>query len=197
MEKEKNKPSFVSNISEIYKKIDFYRKGLITATICAVIQSVIILCLIFSNPIVIYEKEGERIGYIGKNEAVTISEGEIKELVKRFIRNRYEWGEFNPRVIAENLRPYTKKNLVTKVLTKLSSEMKQFEGKPIQQYVGKIHVSIDQENKIVGTFDKILRVQGIPLLSESQVLIGIVKGMTTKTNKLGLYINSVVDYETN
>jgi hypothetical protein len=58
-------------------------------------------------------------------------------------------------------------------------------GQDLKQYVGKISVTIDKNNRIIGIFDKVLRVGGIPLLSEAQVLIGIVKGLVTTTNKLG------------
>ena len=67
---------------------------------------------------------------------------------------------------------------------------------------GDYKVIIDNENTIVGTFDKILRVQKkitgsdgdllplekIPLISEAQVMIKVIRGMTTSSNPLGRHI---------
>ena len=186
---------FINNITEIYKKINFYKKGFIALAICSVFQAVTIFCLIFSNPIVIHEKNGERIGFIGVKTELIITQKEIKELVKRFIRSRYEWQEFNPELISKNLEPFIKKGLSKKMFKQLNLEKAELKGQELKQYIGKISVSIDKNNRIIGTFDKIIRIGNIPLLSEAQVLIGIVKGLITKSNKLGLYINSVVNYE--
>jgi len=194
-ENKKEIAPFVTNISEIYQQINFYKKGFILATTCMLIEAITVLFLIFSNPIVIQEKDGERIGYIGERKELVITEKEIKEFVKTFIKRRYEWIEFSPELIASNLSNFTNSNLTKKLLKNLKKEEKQLKGQKVQQYIGKISVSIDSKNQIVGTFDKILRIGNIPLLSEAQVLIGIVKGLVTKTNKLGLYINSVVNYE--
>jgi hypothetical protein len=192
--KEENSP-FIENISEIYKKIDFYKKGAVILTMCSLFQTATIFSLIFANPIVIQEKSGERIGYVGVKKELTITQKEIKDLVRRFIRSRYEWQEFNPELISKDLEPFVKSGLSNKMLKKLNLEKEELKGQKLKQYVGKIKVEIDEDNRIVGTFDKIIRIGNIPLLSEAQVLIGIVKGLVTKSNKLGLYINSVVNYE--
>ena len=192
--KQENSP-FIENISEIYKKIDFYKKGAVILAMCSLFQTATIFSLIFANPIVIQEKSGERIGYVGVKKELTITQKEIKELVRRFIRSRYEWQEFNPELISKNLEPFVKSGLSNKMLKKLNLEKEELKGQKLKQYVGKIKVEIDKDNRIVGTFDKIIRIGNIPLLSEAQVLIGIVKGLVTKSNKLGLYINSVVNYE--
>jgi hypothetical protein len=194
-ENKKEIAPFVTNISEIYQQINFYKKGFILATTCVLIEAITVLFLIFSNPIVIQEKDGERIGYIGEKKELVITEKEIKEFVRTFIKRRYEWSKFSPELIASNLSNLTNSNLTKKIIKNLKKEEEQLKGQKVQQYIGKIVVSIDSKNQIVGTFDKILRIGNIPLLSEAQVLIGIVKGLVTKTNKLGLYINSVVNYE--
>lgn len=191
------KSPFVITITEIYKKMDLYQKGFAVATISSLTQTLIILCLIFTSPIVIYEKDGERLGFIGEKKSVVITQNEIKELAKRFIKSRYEWQDFNPDQIAGDLSPFTKRDLIKKIKKSISKDKNQLSDKKVHQYIGKIEVEIDKENRIIGSFDKVIRIGNIPLLSEAQVLIGIVKGAITKTNKLGLYINSVVNYETN
>lgn len=193
--KKENETPFINNISEIYQKINFYKKGFIAAVTCGVFQSITILCLIFSNPIVIHEKDGERLGYVGERKEIIITQREIKELVKKFIKRRYEWQVFKPELITRELSPFIKNGLSKKIKVNLLKEQKQLKGQNIKQYVGKIIVKIDKNNRIIGLFDKVMRIEGIPLLSEAQVLIGIVKGLVTKSNKLGLYINSVVNYE--
>jgi hypothetical protein len=190
------KSPFVTNITQVYKKLSLYQKSFAIAVLSSIVQTFIILNLIFTDPIVIYEKDGERLGYVGEKKSVVITQEEIKELVRKFIRSRYEWSDFNPNQIGKELAPFTKKRLIQKVVRSISKDKKQLIDKEVQQYVGKIKINIDQNNRIIGSFDKIIRIGKIPLLSEAQVLIEIVKGAITKTNKLGLYINSVVNYET-
>lgn len=194
-ETKENKTPFVENIDEIYKKINFYKKSLVSAVTCGVIQAITILCLIFSSPIVIVEKDGERIGHIGEKKELTITEGEIKELARKFIKDRYEWQEFNPEYIVSSLSPIVKSGLKAKIRNKLEKRLEQLKGQKVSQYVGKIKIHIDENKRIIGVFDKVLRIEKIPLISEAQVLIGIVKGFSNKANKFGLYINSVVNYE--
>ena len=64
-----------------------------------------------------------------------------------------------------------------------------------KKFTKQIKIHIDEHKRIIGVFDKVLRIENIPLISEAQVLIGIVKGFSNKANKIGLYINSVVNYE--
>lgn len=194
-ETKENKTPFVENIDEIYKKINFYKQSLVSAVACGVLQAITILCLIFSSPIVIVEKDGERIGHIGEKKELTITEGEIKELARKFIKDRYEWQEFNPEYIVSNLSPIVKSGLKAKIRNKLEKRLEQLKGQQVSQYVGKIKIHIDENKRIIGVFDKVLRIENIPLISEAQVLIGIVKGFSSKANKIGLYINSVVNYE--
>ena len=190
-----NKSPFIENIDEIYNKINFYKKSLVSAVACGVLQAITILCLTFSSPIVIIEKDGERIGHIGEKKELTITEGEIKELARKFIKDRYEWQEFNPEYIVSNLSPIVKSGLKAKIRKKLENRWEQLKGQQVSQYVGKIKVHIDEHKRIIGVFDKVLRIENIPLFSETHVLIGIVKGFSNKANKIGLYINSVVNYE--
>ena len=116
-----NKSPFIENIDEIYKKINFYKKSLVSAVACGVLQAITILCLTFSSPIVIIEKDGERIGHIGEKKELTITEGEIKELARKFIKDRYEWQEFNPEYIVSNLSPIVKSGLKAKIRKKLEN----------------------------------------------------------------------------
>lgn len=194
-ESKEDKAPFVENIDEIYKKINFYKKSLVSAVVCGALQAITILCLTFSSPIVIVEKDGERIGHVGEKKELTITEGEIKELARKFIKDRYEWQEFNPEYIVSNLSPIVKSGLKAKIRKKLENRLDQLKGQQVSQYVGKIKIHIDEHKRIIGVFDKVLRIENIPLISEAQVLIGIVKGFSNKANKIGLYINSVVNYE--
>ena len=190
-----DKRPFIENIDEIYQKINFYKKSLISGLVCVVFQTITILCLIFSSPIVIVEKDGERLGYVGEKKELVVTEGDIKELARKFIKNRYEWQEFDPDYILSDLSPIVQSGLKDKIRKKLIKRQDDLKGQKVSQYVGKIKIHIDEKKRIIGVFDKILRVENIPLISEAQVLIGIVKGFSNKANKIGLYINSVVNYE--
>jgi hypothetical protein len=104
-----------------------------------------------------------------------------------------------------NLTPIISSGLKSKIADELTKEEKASKYSAFSGYVGKITISIDEQNNIVGTFDKILRIHSklsgdlgiekIPLLSEAQVMIKVISGMVTEENPLGIYINAVINYE--
>ena len=81
-----DKSPFIENIDEIYQKINFYKKSLISGLVCVVFQTVTILCLIFSSPIVIVEKDGERLGYVGEKKELVVTVAYSSLFIKRVFK---------------------------------------------------------------------------------------------------------------
>lgn len=198
----------VKSVLEFQNKLKFYEKIILYSVIANILFAISVMAVTFSDPLVIMEKEAEKLSFVGQRKEVTITEKEIKKLVENFIRRRYEWEKFSVGEVMANLSPIISSGLKNKIADELVKEEKTSKYQAFSQYVGKITILIDEGHNIVGSFDKILRIHNkitaasgdlllekIPLLSEAQVMVKVVKGAITHENPLGLYINGVINYE--
>ena len=202
---EKPQKPFVKSVLEFQSRIKLYEKIILSLALANILFGVMLIGTIFSNPLVILESDGEKLSFKSNRKEVTITEKEIKKLVENFIRRRFEWDKFSIESMMANLTPIVSSGLKSKIAEELAKEEKASKYSAFSQYVGKINITIDEQNNIVGTFDKILRIHSklcgdlvlekIPLLSEAQVMVKVITGMVTEENPLGLYINAVVNYE--
>lgn len=205
---EKPQRPFVKSILEFQNKLKFYEKIILFSIVANLLFAIVGMLSFFSDPLVIMEKDAEKLSFQGIRKEVTITEKEIKKLVENFIRRRYEWDKFSIENMMANLSPILSSGLKGKIADDLTKEEKASKYQAFSQYVGKINIAIDEGHNIIGTFDKILRIHNklstsggdlpiekIPLLSEAQVMVKVVKGNVTDENPLGLYINAVINYE--
>lgn len=204
---EKSPIPYVKSVTEFQVKLKFYEKLILYILLANLVFGAIAFNSILRNPLVILEKDGEKLSFTTKYKEVVITENEIKKLVENFIKRRFEWEKFSIDTVISNLSPLLSSGLREKLIADLEKEEKTNKNQEFSQYVGKINITIDSDNNIIGVFDKILRIHAkadgangflpekIPLLSESQVMVKVVKGSITNENPLGLYINSVVNYE--
>lgn len=200
---------FVKSVLEFQSKLKFYEKIILYSVVANILFAISLMVAVFSDPLVIMEKEAEKLSFVAKRKEVTITEKEIKKLVENFIRRRYEWDKFSIDEMMENLSPILSSGLKGKIADELAKEEKASKYQAFSQYVGKISIAIDENHNIIGKFDKILRIHNkiqtsdggslpmekIPLLSEAQVMVKVTKGSITEENPLGLYINAVINYE--
>ncbi len=207
-DEEKPVKPFVKSVLEFQNKLKFYEKIILYSVIANILFAVSVMVVVFSDPLVIMERDAEKLSFIGERKEVTITENEIKKLVENFIRRRYEWEKFSLEEVMANLSPILSSGLKSKIAEELVKEEKTSKYQAFSQYVGKVSITIDEAHNIVGSFDKILRIHSkittasgdlplekIPLLSEAQVMVKVVKGTITEENPLGLYINGVINYE--
>ncbi len=199
---------YVKSFLDFQKKLIFYEKVMSYLIITNAILIVGGMIFLLSDPIVIMERDAEKLSFKSTRKEVAITENEIKKLVENFIRRRYEWDQFSLEKVMANLSPLLSASLRHKVADELAKEEKSSGYQAYSQYIGKISITIDADHNIVGTFDKILRIHSkinsasgnapiekIPLLAESQVMVKVIKGSITEENPLGLYINGVINYE--
>lgn len=207
--KEEHQRPFVKSVLDFQKRLKFYEKIILYTNIAMIALTAINIQMTIRDPIVILEKDGQKLSYQSERKEVEVTEKEIIKLVENFIHRRYEWDSFSMEGVLAELSPIISVGLKEKLASDLEKEAKTSKNELFSQYVGKVKVTIDKENNIVGTFDKILRVQKkitgsdgdllplekIPLISEAQVMIKVIRGMTTSSNPLGLYINGIINYE--
>jgi hypothetical protein len=201
--------TFAKSVTEIYRDLDLFKKISLTAIFSIIVLGFSIVYLIMAPTVVIMDSDRKMHSFIGERREVVVTENEIKKMAEDFIRRRFEWDLYTPSEIIANLSPIVTAGLKDKLNEDVKKQSESF--KSVSQYVGKIQVTVDPEGNVIGVFDKILRITGnlkndssgpeaiqkIPLLSEAQVLLRIVRGSVTPENPLGIYINSVVSYEQN
>ena len=205
----KEEKTFVKSVSEIYQRLNLFQKLTFGLALSNALLIMMLAYLIQLDPIVILERDEEKLSYHGEKREIVITDKEIKKAVEKFIRKRYEWENFDIPGMIESLSPLITSGLKEKIVSDLTSQKESY--KSISQYVGKIKMTVDESGNVVGIFDRVLRITGklkdgmkmtnipekIPLLAEGQVMVKVVKGAITEANPLGIYINSIINYETN
>jgi len=119
----------------------------------------------------------------------------VAELVIEFIKARYEWENFEPQVIVKKLEPFTTEALRTKLFDEFGK--KGFQNKPgesIEQSVSRVRPDIS-DKAVLATFDRILRINGVPVVVPTEVSLLLSEGPKTYFNPMGLYINGLIEHE--
>ena len=160
-----------------------------------VLQVFVIGWMYVADPIVVI-KDGEQQQYLaGQRESLPISEAAVEEFVKKFLRIRYEWDRLDPQAKRQSLSPIVTNGLQQK-LFKLLTHLKnrEFQDKDTSQAIVNIKISVTKE-KVVASFDKLLRLEGVPIPVPTTVSLHIIKGTPNIWNPIGLLVNGVIEHQ--
>lgn len=160
------------------------------------LQTTLCFYLTDKTPIVVEKSRQDQKFYVGKKQNVEVQRSNIKRLISEYISLRYKWkDELNVNQIAKNITPFVTEGFKRKVTSKLVTlRDKELRGKKVTQRHTKANIVITKD-KTIASFDRVLRVNGIPLLVPTQITFRLVRGDVTVWNKLGLYINGIVIHE--
>ena len=157
-----------------------------------ILQVLVIFVMYFNDPIVVIQN-GENQRYLsGQRVNIPISEETVKIFVKDFLKIRYEWKEFDPKSMSKSLSPIATKSLNNKLFDLLTMEEKEFRGKKTSQAITNISVSVSQD-EVVASFDKLLKIEGIPIPIPTTVSLNIVRGSSNAWNPVGLFVNGIIE----
>ncbi len=195
-------------VSKIYQELNFFKKFSFLLSMSNLVLAAYIALSFFGGNLVIM-KEGEKLlSFEAKREQPVITQNELKKVAESFIKRRFEWEQFNLNTQLKSLSLVTTEGLQEKILAEFRKDSQSF--KSISQYVGKIELEVLPSGEIRAKFDKVLRLTSrpkegdqfteemtlkIPVLSETQLSLKVVSGDKTLVNPLGLYVNSVAEYE--
>ena len=170
---------------------------LINLGLCAVciLQVFIIGWMYAADPIVVI-KEGERQQYhAGRRAGLPISEAAVEEFVRKFLHIRYKWHKLDPQTKGQSLTPIVTDGLQKKLFKMLTHlKDKEFQGKETEQAIVNIKVSVTKE-KVVASFDKLLRVEGVPIPVPTTLSLHIIQGKPNIWNPIGLLVNGVIEHQ--
>ena len=163
--------------------------------VVCVLQVFVIGWMYVADPIVVI-KDGNKQQYLaGQRASLPISEAAVEEFVRKFLHTRYEWDKLDPQAKRQSLAPITTAGLrqkLFKLLTHLKN--KEFQGKETSQAIVNVKVSVTKE-KVVASFDKLLRLAGVPIPVPTTVSLNIIKGTPSVWNPVGLLVNGVIEHQ--
>ncbi len=181
-----------TDINSLLRTHKLINAGLLGLTL---IQTVVIGMMYFSDPIVVI-RSGESQEFLsGKRSNVAISEEAVKAFVEDFLKRRYEWDALDPRSKSKTLAPLVTKGLGKKLfglLTHLKDQ--EFQGKETQQVIVNVKVDVTEQS-VVASFDKLLRIEGIPIPVPTTISLNIIKGAANAWNPIGLYVNGIREHQ--
>ena len=145
-------------------------------------------------PIVVV-KDGEEKSYLaGERVPEEITEANVESFIVDFVRSRYTWQEFDPATIAAKLDCVGTEEFLKKLEESLGKKKHtNKEGQSVEQYAARIVPKLEKDTSFA-SFDRILRINGVPLATPSQVAVSIIREGPTACNPLGLYVDSLVEY---
>ncbi len=183
---------------ELNRTLNFYKLLALLSGSAVVLSLIMTLGGAFSNPIVVMKNETEHCFVNAQKEAVEITDGDVTEFVRNWVVARYEWDALNEDKLIRSLTPFTSEGLLQKIRDQFrSGAEKEFKEKQVSQYVSKnIRVKLS-DNQVLVSFDRILRVNNIPLIDPAQMSFVLVRGTKSKVNPLGIYVNGITEHKSN
>lgn len=159
------------------------------------LQLFIIALLYFADPIVVIKEDGKQRYFTGRKASLPISEEAVEEFVKGFLRIRYEWNTLDPKAKQKSLSPVVTDGLQQKLFKLLIHlKDKEFQGKKTSQSIVNVEVSVTKE-KVVASFDKLLRIENVPIPVPTTVSLNIIKGTPNVWNPIGLLVNGIIEHQ--
>ncbi len=186
---------YLEKWTTVQRSLQFQRHIIIG---CGGLMAILCLVILFSGngkPLVVEKKDSVFIPLILKNESISPTKESVAELVSEFVRLRYEWSSFNPEQIIKSLEPVTTEGLRSKLLQEFGKKTQENKaGATIEEVVARIRPDVS-EKAVLATFDRILRVNGVPIAVPTEVSLSLVEGPKTAVNPIGLYINGVIEHD--
>lgn len=189
------KKSFINLWKDINKQMWTQKLSIVSLSVLVLIQSVIICMMYFSDPIVVVQNNEMQNYYIASKTKITISEDAVKQFVKKFLSLRYEWQELQPDLIKKNIEPIVTQGLSEKIYSRLNRiKTHEFKEKKAQQSITNVEVEVTKE-KVLAKFDKLLKIDGIPLPIPTTISLNIIRDSSTVWNPIGLLVNGVIEHQ--
>lgn len=175
--------------------IHFYRMVAVGLAALAAVLLVLSIVISFRDPIVVIRSSDNQEFHPSSRAPVSIERKDVENITRRFLSVLYVWSEFNAQTLAKDLVPYVEDALVAKVVEAQAQKFgKDFKGKKLAQEITFVSVDV-QEDRVVCTFDRILKIEGIPLVIPTEVTLSMLRGSSTKENPMGVFVSGIMENE--
>ena len=172
----------------------FYQLLALFSVLTSCFLAMVVLAQLGKLPIVVIQEEEKRFYKVGSSNSYEITEDDVKNFVARFIKSRYNWIEFHPQEILEKIACLTTKKFRQKLAPMLGKTKYDEQNKRVEQYAAFVRSELGDTQTIV-TFDKVLRIDGIPLATPTKLALNIIQGEFTPCNPVGLYVHGLMEYK--
>lgn len=161
----------------------------------AVILLVVAVAFGFRDPIVVVKSKEAQEFFVSRRAPVSIEKKDVENITRRFLSGLYVWPEFNGQALAKEIAPYAEEALVGKIVeTQALKYGKDFKGKRLAQEISFVKVDV-LEDRVVCTFDRILKIEGIPLVIPTEVTLSMLRGSATRENPMGIFVSGILENE--
>ena len=175
--------------------IHFYRLLSIGLAGISIGMAVIAGMLGFRDPIVVVKSEDAQEFFVSQRAPVSIEKKDVENITRRFLDALYVWPEFSGQALAKEIAPYAEEALVGKIVeTQALKYGKDFKGKKLAQEISFVKVDV-LEDRVVCTFDRILKIEGIPLVVPTEVTLSMLRGSSTRENPMGVFVSGILENE--
>ncbi len=161
--------------------------------IFALLMMVISLVQSFRNPIVVVRSGSVQEFYPTERKRAPLEKPDIETFTKNFLASLYVWDDFNGEKLAREIAPFAETGLVQKVIDAQTQKyVKELKGKRIQQAITFVRVDV-MDDRVVCRFDRVLKIEGIPLIIPTNVTLLMIQGDPTRMNPMGIYVSGIAE----
>lgn len=147
----------------------------------------------FRNPIVVVRSTDVQEFYPTVRKRAPLEKVDVETFTKRFLSSLYVWDNFNGESLAREIAPFTDAKLVQKIIDAQTQKyVKELKGKRVEQAVTFVRVSV-LDDRVTCRFDRVLKIEGIPLVIPTDVTFSMVQGDPTRLNPMGIYISGITE----
>ena len=144
------------------------------------------------DPIVVVYNGENKEYLIGERKNDVLTQSDLKRFIVDFVKHRHTWEQFDPEAILDGISCKLTKGFLKKLEKKLKAKKRKRGKDDLSQYAAFVRVRID-DGKFSALFDRVVRINGLPLVTASGVSLDIVRDARTGCNPRGLYVNGIVE----
>lgn len=173
----------------LHRAINYVAGGMVALLI------IVIVVMAFQNPLVIVMAGGNKYYAQSERKSDSLTEKDVEGFIRDFLEQMFNWENLAPEVITRQVSPLVTSGLLDRIRQELIQRTeKGFKGKKLSQAIANVRVSVTEKN-VIASFDKVLRIDGLPLVVPTELAFNIVRGSQTRWNPMGLYVNGLVEHE--
>lgn len=175
--------------------LHLHRATNIVAGVVICILILVIVLMAFQSPLVIVMDGMSKHYAQSERKSNPITEKDVEGFVRQFLEQMFQWEKLNPELIERKISPLVTPGLLDRIKQELTQRAeKDFKGKNLSEDIANVSVTVTEKN-VIATFDKVLRIDGVPLVVPSEVAFNIVRGSSTRWNPVGLLVNGMIEHE--
>lgn len=161
----------------------------------AAFMVVVLVVQAYRNPIVVVRSNSEQEFYPTERNRASLEKADVESFTKRFLASVYVWSDFNGVKLGHEIAPFAEDGLTQKVIDGQSQKYaKELKGKHLQQAITFVGIEVF-DDRVVSRFDRVLKIEGIPLIIPTEVTLSMVQGDPTRLNPMGIYVSGITENE--